>query len=95
MFVFINNLARRAAGVAVSGRVLTSDGAGVRNAIVTLIGTDGTTRRVMTSSFGYYRFDDVEAGQTYVVGVASKRYVFTPRTISVSDELTDLDFNAQ
>ena len=55
----------------------------------------GSTRTARTASFGYYRFDDVEAGQTYVVGVASKRYVFIPRTISVADELTDFDLVAE
>ena len=84
-----------AANVSISGRVLTSSGAGVRNAIVQLTGTDGVTRRARTSSFGYYRFDDVEAGETYVIGVASKRYTFAPRAITVADELTDVDFIGQ
>lgn len=83
-----------AAGVTVGGRVLTSNGRGLRNAIVTLTDTAGVTRRAVTSSFGYYRFEDVEAGQTYVIAVRSKRYQFTPRVISVTDELTDVDFVA-
>ena len=77
-----------------TGRVLTNDGRGLRNAIVTLTVSQGVTRRVITSSFGYYRFENVEAGQTYVMAVASKRYQFPPRVISVADELTDVDFIA-
>jgi len=48
----------------------------------------------MTSSFGYYRFVNVAAGQTYVIAVTSKQYQFTPRVIQVSDELTGIDFIA-
>ncbi|MGH9947716.1 MAG: FG-GAP-like repeat-containing protein, partial [Pyrinomonadaceae bacterium] len=84
-----------AANVSVSGRVLTADGRGLRNAIVTLTDQQGVTRRSITSSFGYYRFEDIEAGQTYVVAVSSKRYQFTPRVISVTDELNDLNFTAE
>ena len=43
-----------------------------------------------------YRFDDVPAGESYVLSVASKRYQFTnpSRLISVSDDLSDVDFVA-
>lgn len=84
-----------AAMVSLGGRVLTSDGRGVRNASVQLTDSTGTVRQVLTSSFGYYRFDDVSVGQTYVVAVASKRFAFTARTLTVADELTEVDFVAQ
>jgi len=48
-----------------------------------------------TSSFGYYRFDDVLAGETYIVSVTSKRYSFAPQVVSVFEELTDLDFTPE
>jgi len=83
-----------AAGTSVSGRVTTADGRGIINAIVQLTGTDGITRNAYTSSFGYFRFDEVPSGSTYVIGVASKRFAFTPRTISVDDELVGVDFVA-
>ena len=87
-------LAPTAANVAVSGRVLTANGSGLRNAFVTLTDSSGVTRSARTSSFGYYRFEEVATGQTYVVGVRSKEYQFTPRTINVANELTDVDFIA-
>jgi len=87
-------LAPTAANVGVSGRVVTANGSGVRNALVTLTDTNGVIRSARTSSFGYYRFDDVRAGETYVASVRSKEYQFTPRTIQVSDELTGVDFIA-
>jgi hypothetical protein len=80
------------AGVAISGRILTPDGRGLRNAQVTIIDSNGFARTVTTSSFGYYRFEDVESGQSYVVRVSTKRYRFTPRVVQVVDSLTDVDF---
>jgi hypothetical protein len=49
----------------------------------------------ITNPFGYYRFTNVEVGQTYIFSVDHKRYTFEPRTISLSDDLTDLDFTPQ
>lgn len=83
-----------AALVSIGGRVLTSDGAGIPRAQVTMVDQSGNTRSARTNPFGYYTFADVEIGQTYVVSVASKGYEFTPRIISLTDQLTDLDFFA-
>jgi hypothetical protein len=89
-----NNLAPTAAGVTVSGRVLTGDGRGVVNARVTITDSNGAVRTVITSPFGYYRFDDVQAGGTYVMGVISKRFKYASRVVSVTDNLADVDFTA-
>ncbi|MFM9903959.1 MAG: carboxypeptidase regulatory-like domain-containing protein [Pyrinomonadaceae bacterium] len=83
-----------AAGVSVSGRVLTADGRGVRNARVTILDRRGIARNVATGPFGYYRFDDVETGQSYVVSVVSRRFNFESQVIQVNDNLADLDFIA-
>ena len=88
------DLAPTAAGVSVSGRVTTPNGNGLRNAIITLTDSTGNVRTARTGTFGYYRFDDIEAGQTVVINVTSKRFHFTPRVISVTDELTGVDFTA-
>ena len=80
-----------AAHVAIAGRVLTSDGAGLRNAIVSIRDQTGHTRTTITSAFGYYRFDDVELGN-YIVDVASRRFTYASRLISVNDQLVDVDF---
>lgn len=84
-----------AAHVSISGRVMTKSGNGVLNAIVQLTDQQGTTRTVRTSAFGYYRFDDVPVGENYVIGVASKRFTFTPRAITVTDELDNVDLVAE
>ncbi len=91
----IGTLVTTAAGVTVSGRVLNSSGYGVRNAVVILTDSNGNSRSAITSSFGYYHFDEVEAGQTYAATVRSKRYQFATRLISVTDTLADLDFVAE
>jgi hypothetical protein len=84
-----------AAGVAITGRVVTPDGRGIRNATVVMTDTAGRRRVATTSSFGYYRFEDVEVGQTYIIGVNSKLYRFTARQIQIVESLTDFDFIGQ
>ena len=37
-------------------------------------------------------FEDVPAGETYLMGVASKRYRFATRVVQVFDTLTDVEF---
>lgn len=81
-----------AANVAVSGRVFSPDGFGLRNASVSITDSHGNVRYALTSSFGYFRFDEVAAGETYVASVTSKRYTFAPRTVTPTDELTNFDF---
>ena len=81
-----------AAGVSVSGQVQAEGGRGLANAIVQLIDQSGGTRIARSGSLGYYRFDDIEAGQTVVVSVKSKRFQYQPRTVAITDELTGLDF---
>ncbi|MBS1792210.1 MAG: carboxypeptidase regulatory-like domain-containing protein [Acidobacteria bacterium] len=83
-----------AAGVTVAGRVALASGSGVPNAIVYLTAPDGPIRQTRTSSFGYFRFDDVAAGQTVVVSVQSKRGNFAPQVLSLADSITDLSFVA-
>jgi hypothetical protein len=85
-----------AAYVAVAGRVLTHEGYGVRNAVVTIMDTQsGNRQSVRTGSFGYYRVDDVEVGRTYIVTVGARHYHFTPRVVQVFDNLIDLDLVAE
>ena len=79
--------------VSVSGRVMTPDGRGLTNARLTMTDSNLVARQAISSSFGYYRFEDVRAGETYTISVSSKRYQFTSRVISVVDaSLSDIDF---
>lgn len=49
---------------------------------------------VQTNAFGYYSFEGIPAGETYVLTVSSKRYVFAQPSLvlNVSDAVTDADF---
>lgn len=80
------------AEVSITGRVFTPNGQGLRNAVVNLTDSTGQRRSATTSSFGVYQFDAVATGQTYTLGVSSKRYRFAPRIQDVSGQLTDIDF---
>jgi hypothetical protein len=93
-FVVAQNLAPTAASVSVSGRVVV-DGRGLTNAVVSLTDQSGTTRTVRTNTFGYYRFTEIAAGQTYIASVISKRYQFAPQPVMVTDQITDLNFTAE
>ena len=77
-------IAKLAEGTTLSGRVLTPSGQALRNAAVSLITPAGQRRTATTSSFGLFSFADVPNGATYTITVASKRYRFAPRIVSVT-----------
>ena len=86
-----------AAAAAISGRVMTADGMGIRNARVVITGNALSEPRVATTgSFGWFNIDGLQTGETYVVTVNSQRYTFsTPsRVISLVDNVVDADFIA-
>lgn len=88
-------LAPTAASVSVSGRVLTTDGSGLKNARVILTDLHGNSQTTVTASFGYYSFSEIEAGQTYILTVQSKRYQFAPQVINALEDIENLNFAAQ
>ena len=69
----------------VGGRVLTADGSGIRNVPVKIIKPNGESRTVLSSAFGYFRFDDVAAGETYIFSVSAKRYNLQPADVNSFD----------
>lgn len=84
------------ASVGISGRVTSPSGQGLNGVTIKLQPTgDGQVRYARTNSFGYYRFDDVPSGETYIVTANSKRFVFSPKVIFLSDNMTDVDFVAE
>jgi len=86
-----------AGNASLSGRVTTADGRGIRNVELTLTGNSLRTPIVVRSrSFGYYMFEGLQAGETYVVTVNSRNHTFSPpsQVINLSGNLTDLNFQA-
>lgn len=81
-----------AATVTVEGRVIKGR-RGVSKARVYRTDQNGETVTALTNSFGYYRFDNVSAGQTYVFNVISKFGLFSPQVVAINQEM-NLDFIA-
>ncbi len=92
----ITVLSPTASNVSIGGRILTYNGRGIGNVRITLSDAGGSVRTAMSNPFGYYNFTDIEAGQTVIVSARSKRFYFgsPTRVVSVSDELTSVDFTA-
>lgn len=84
-----------AAGVMISGRATDGEGNGVGRATLILIGGDAT-RQAITNAFGYYTFEGVESGRTYILSITVKDRDFIDpiRVLSVNDAVNDVDFTA-
>ncbi len=80
--------------VNISGRVLSTSGRGVSNALVILTDNTGAQRFIRSTTFGYYHFGEVSAGQIYTLGVSHKGHQFSPRVISVKENLEGINFIA-
>ena len=83
------------AHASIIGRVLTSYGAGIRNVMVTAYGGRLTQPKVVfTSSFGYYRIDGLPAGESYVISVTAKKYIFDQPAmiVNLDQSIGDVDF---
>ena len=86
-----------AADASLAGRVTTADGRGIRNAHVVISGNGlSEPRTATTGSFGYFSFEGLATGETYVVTVDSQRYTFSipSRVISLVDNVVDANFVA-
>ena len=85
-----------AAAVSVGGRVLTASGRGVSGVRITLTDLSGDTKTVVSTAFGYYRFDTVLAGGTYIITANGKRFQFSQPTqvVNVSEDTFDINFTA-
>lgn len=85
-----------AASVTVGGRVLNSAGRGIRNVLIVMTDSTGAMRTALSTSFGYYSFADVPAGETYILSARAKRFAFAQPTqvVSVSEETTEINFIA-
>lgn len=79
----------------VSGRVTDARGRGLANVRVMMLG--GKLNEPVwarTSAFGYYQFDAVDSGETYVLTLYAKKFYFTEptRVVTVNSDTT-VDFH--
>ena len=86
-----------AASVTIGGRVMTADGTGIAKTIVTISDSNGNVLTAVTNGFGYYRFENIAVGDTYVISAANKRYNFSEpqKVMFVSESNNDVNFIAQ
>jgi hypothetical protein len=82
-----------AAGVSVSGRVFSGK-SGISWALVTITDAAGNIRTARTNNFGFYEFESVPVGESYVFNVYAKGYEFAPQVLSINEAVENLDFQA-
>lgn len=90
------DFAPTAASVVVGGQVKTADGRGIRNALITITFPNGQTQVSSSGSFGYYRFANIPAGNTYSFTVSAKQFHFNQsmQIRTILDDTQDINFVA-
>lgn len=88
-------LAPTAANANIGGRVLNAGGTGIGKATITITGDGIQPMQARTNAFGYYNFDNLPTGGTYVLTIGgTKAYTFAnpSRVVSLNDSIADADF---
>ena len=93
-YIFRTTAAPTAASATVAGRVMTNTERGIGRTFVTITDSNGESETLTTNIFGYFRFRNIEAGETYILSVRHKVYNFQPdsQVVNVNDDLTDISF---
>lgn len=85
--------------VSVSGRLFNSSGTGVGGVTLSIVDvSSGGTTFARSNPFGYYVFDGLEAGRSYVLtAYPSRRFVIANNTrlFTLNDSVADVDFTIQ
>ncbi|HMO82148.1 MAG TPA: carboxypeptidase-like regulatory domain-containing protein [Pyrinomonadaceae bacterium] len=85
------------ANLNIEGRVTTADGRGIANTSIRIEGgTLSAPLTAITNGFGFFRIEGVPAGHTYLISVASRRFVFAEpvRVIMLDDKIGEIVFTA-
>ncbi|MEJ7701592.1 MAG: carboxypeptidase-like regulatory domain-containing protein [Pyrinomonadaceae bacterium] len=92
----VSALPPTAASVSVGGRVMTASGRGIVNVSLILTDSNGQIRTARTSAFGYYHFDAVQAGETYILSAVGKRFTFSQpvQVLNVNEAIDAVNFIA-
>jgi hypothetical protein len=78
----------------VSGLVLSAGGMPISGARITVSGTDGVSFGARSNSFGRFSIDGLRSGETYSFAITAKGYTFAPRTVTLSQQVSAVDFFA-
>lgn len=86
-----------AATAVLEGRVVNASGSGLSKVTVTVSDSSGNVQTYLTGGFGYFTFEGLRTGETYIVTVSNKRYQFNPatRAITLDEDLRDLEFRSE
>ncbi len=86
-----------AASVSVSGKVTNNQGRGIRNVLITMTDSAGKVRTAQTTSFGYYKFESVAAGETVIITAKARRFRFVQSSIvrTTNESVVNADFVSQ
>ncbi|MEJ7861051.1 MAG: carboxypeptidase regulatory-like domain-containing protein [Pyrinomonadaceae bacterium] len=90
----VSILGPTAASVTIGGRVMSQNRRGINNVTVSMTDARGTTTMARTNAFGYYRFAEVTAGETYILTAKGKRYAFSQpsQVVNIFEDTFDIDF---
>jgi hypothetical protein len=83
--------------VSLAGRVTSSEGRGITNVRVTVTGASlAEPISIVTGRSGQYVIEGLTAGETYVVSVSSRRFVFdvSSQVVTLNDNLSGVDFQS-
>jgi len=80
-------------GANVAGRVIRTADYGLNRAMVVMTDNTNSAKKVsFTTAFGYFSFYGVQLGRSYTIEVVSKEFTFTPQTMTINGDLSDLSF---
>ena len=82
-----------AAGISISGRILVGK-QGLKNAQVILTDQHGNRKTYLTGAFGYYNFEELDAGKLYIIQVISKNHQFNSQVVTPFEDLSEVNLYA-
>ncbi len=64
--------------------------------IITLTDSNGNNRLAVSTAFGYYRFEEVAAGESYIISASAKRFTFSQpsQVLNLNADNNDVNFIA-
>jgi hypothetical protein len=77
-----------------AGRLFSPFGKAIANTSVMLANTEGRVEQTTTDAEGRFRFAALSRGGTYTVSARSSSFTFTPVTVSIIDDVTNVDLIA-
>lgn len=85
--------------VSITGKVKTPGGRPIKGAYIVIrdASTNAVVRSTYSSSFGYYRLEQIETGRSYVLSIAHRRFLFAlpAQLLEINEDRTGVDFTGE